>query len=241
MRLKYQLSEKLSKFEALLASKDNYEKKGEGKDLIEKDKIEKKLEELDKEIKSDIKDLEKELKAQGNKKDKYHDLDQKKKILKLLKEKAKIIEKKYKKEDFDDELNNYEQNIMQLDDFLKSNNIEEQTELRELFKEEKDKIDEWRGRIKIQDEKLEEIGKGIREIKVQAEIAGDAIKDIGKRVNNAGKHMDGTIEKTKTQNERVRDLVNKIRSSDKICVDITLILILFGLICVLYSIIKHKY
>ena len=146
IKLKYQLSEKLSKFEAFLALKDNYEKRGEGKDIMEKNKIEKKLEELDKEIKSDILDLEKEFKAQKNKKDKYHDLDQKKKILELLNEKVNIIEKKYKKEDFDEELNNYEENIMQLDNFLKENKIEEKSELRKLFKEEQDKIDEWKGK-----------------------------------------------------------------------------------------------
>ena len=50
-----------------------------------------------------------------------------------------------------------------------------------------------------------------------------------------------TTVKVQTQNERVKDLLNKIRTSDKICCDIVLILIVIGLICVLYSVIKHKY
>ena len=241
IRVKYKLSEKLSKFEAFLDLKINYEKRGEGEDFIEKNKIEKKLEELDKEIKNDIKDLEKEFKAQSKKENQYHDLDHKEKILKLLKEKAEIIEKKFKKENFDDEFDHYEENIMKLDDFLKNNNVEEQSELRKLFKEEKDKIDEWRGRIKVQDEKLDEVIRVMAEIRGQAEISGDAIKIIREKVKKNDTIISPIIEKTQTQNERVKDLVNKIRSSDRICFDITLILILFGLICVLYSIIKHKY
>ena len=92
-----------------------------------------------------------------------------------------------------------------------------------------------------QDEKLEEIRNAVRKIKEQAKITGDAIKGIGVKVKDIDQHMGGTSKRLKTQNERVKDLVNSIRSSDKICVDIVLILILFGLICVLYSIIKHKY
>lgn len=240
IRLKYQLSEKLSKFEAFLALKKQYEERGENKDIMEKYKVEEKLKDLYKEIQKDKDALETELKAQG-KKDNVYDLDQKKKICQLLKEKIGILEKKYKGEDYEEELNNYDQNIIQLDDFLKKSKVEENSELRELFEEEKNKIDEWKGRVKKQDEKLEEIRWALRQIKGEAEKAGDAIKDIGRRVKKTDKIMTDTTKKLKTQNERVKELVNKIRSSDKICVDITLILILFGLICVLYSIIKHKY
>ena len=240
MKLKYQLSEKLSKFEAFLVLKQNYEKSDQARDIVEKYNVEKKLEDLHKDIQKDIEALEKELKAQG-KKDNVYDLDQKKKICQLLKEKAEILEKKYKGEDYEEELNNHEQNIEQLDDFLKKSKIEENSELRDLFQEEKDKIEEWKGRVKKQDEKLEKIRWALIQIKGEAEKAGEAIKNIRKRTKTTDVHMTHTVEKAKTQNERVKELVNKMRSSDKICVDITLILILFGLICVLYSIIKHKY
>ena len=53
--------------------------------------------------------------------------------------------------------------------------------------------------------------------------------------------MDKTSKKVKTQNDKLKDLVEQIRSSDKICCDLILILILLGLICVLYSVIKHKF
>ena len=53
------------------------------------------------------------------------------------------------------QLDNYQQNIVQLDDFLKRSDFNQNSELRELYEEEKNKIDEWKGRVKKQDEKLE--------------------------------------------------------------------------------------
>ena len=86
IRLKYQLSEKLSKFEAFLALKKQYEERGKAKDIYEKKKVEEKLEDLYKEIQKDKDALETELKAQG-KKDNVYDLDQKKKDMPIIKRK----------------------------------------------------------------------------------------------------------------------------------------------------------
>ena len=66
-KLKFQLNEKLSKFQALLSQKQRYEKSNKGKEIMEKMKIENILEQLDKEIKNDIINLEKEWKAQKKK------------------------------------------------------------------------------------------------------------------------------------------------------------------------------
>jgi DNA anti-recombination protein RmuC len=96
-------------------------------------------------------------------------------------------------------------------------------------------------RKKEQDDKLKVIRKVIQEIKIEAEKAGEVLEEIGKKVKQNEDHIDKTGKKLQTQNERVKDFINKIRSSDKICCDIVLILILIGLVCVLYSIIKHKY
>ena len=239
-RLKFQVSEKLSKFEAFLNQREIYEKSDNKRDVLEKKKVEEKLEVLNKEIKNGINDLEKELKAQSNKK-KFYDIKEKEQILELLKKKIKILEKKYNGEDVEDELNNNKQSIQKLEDFLKQTLIKENSEQRELYEEEKNKMDEWDEREKKQDEQMEEIRGGLKRLKNEAEKAGEAIKETGKRIKQTGIKIDGTTVKVKSQNERVKELVNKIRSSDKICVDLVLILILFGLVCVLYSIIKNKY
>ena len=239
-RLKFQVSEKLSKFEAFLNQREIYEKSDNKRDVLEKKKVEEKLEVLNKEIKNGINDLEKELKAQRNKK-KFYDIEEKEQILELLKKKIKILEKKYNGEDVEDELNNNEQSIQKLEDFLKQSKINENSEQRELYEEEKNKMDEWNERKNDQDKRMEEIRGGLKILKIEAEKAGEAIKETGKKIKQTGSGVDRTTVKVKSQNERVKELVNKIRSSDKICVDLVLILILFGLVCVLYSIIKHKY
>lgn len=240
IRVKFQLGEKMSKFETFLFQKEKYEKSKKNKDAVEKLRVEEKLEKLNKEIKEDIIELEKELKAQKNKKQ-YYDIEQKEQIFELFKEKIKILEQKYSGEDVDGELNENKEEIEKLEDFLKRSKFNENSEQRELYEEEKNKMGEWNERVKGQDKKLEDIRIGVRIIKGEAEKAGEAIKDTGKKVKKLDKHMVQTTEKLKTQNERLKDLVNKIRSSDKICVDLILIMILFGLVCVLYSIIKHKY
>ena len=242
MKLKFQLNEKISKFEALLSQKEKYDENATGKEIIEKKRIEEKLDDIEREFQKDIKNLEKELKAQKKKSNKFYDIEQKEKMVNLLKEKINILEKKYKGEDVDEsEVKNNESMIQSLDDFLKNSKINENPEQRELFEEEKNKIEEYDRRRREQDEQLDEIHKEIKQIKNEAINAGNAINEIGKKIKINERHIDDTTKKVKTQNERVKEIVNKIRSSDKICCDIVLILILCGLICVLYSIIKRKF
>ena len=60
-------------------------------------------------------------------------------------------------------------------------------------------------------------------------------------MKNLNKHTEKMQKSVVTQNQRLKDLLSKMRSADKICCDILLILILLGLIFTLYSIIKHKF
>ena len=80
MKLKYLFCEKLSKFEAFLVLKQKNEESNEARDVIEKNKVETKLEDLHKDIQNNIEALEKELKAQENR-DNVYDLDQKKRYV----------------------------------------------------------------------------------------------------------------------------------------------------------------
>ena len=186
-------------------------------------------------------ELKKESKAQNKNSKKYKDLQNKEKIMDLLEKKVKILESKYGGEEIDeDEIKDNRTALEKLDDIL-NKNIEDSTQERKLNEKEKNKINEWDERKKEQDEKLEEIGKGVQQLKHLAEMAGIGINKLGERTKMTERNIDITHKKVKTQNEKLSELVNKIRSSDKICCDIALILILLGLICFLYSIIKHKY
>ena len=243
-RLKLQLNQKITKFEELLEKKENLGEAKTGKQVLEIKKIENDIDNLIKEMEEELKQLEKELKAQKKKPKKYPNIQTKEKIFDLLKNKIKLLKSKYNGEEIDEEEEqNNETALEKFEKQLKEreNYIGDSTQDRELFEEEKNKMDEWDERRGKQDEMLDEIGQGINELKYEGQMAGQGINDINKKVKATGKKIDKTQNKVKTQNERLTELVNKIRSSDKICCDIVLILILLGLICVLYSIIKHKY
>lgn len=239
-----QLNDKISKFETLLEEKENLEDAKGGRELMQLKKIEFKLEELIEEMDKDIINLETELKSQRKKPKKFPDIKTKEEVYKLLKDKIEILKKKYKGEDVDEEkIEDNRTALEKLEDLLKKNHNDDYdyTQDRELNQEEKDKMDEWKQKEKEQNEMLDEIAEGVREIGNQAKLAGKGIKDLGKIEKQTEKKMGKTTERIKSQNERLKELVNKIRSSDKICCDLVLILILIGLVCVLYSIIKHKY
>lgn len=210
--------------------------------MLKKKKLENQIDNLVQEMEKDLIELEKEFKAQNKKKEKFHDIKTKGKILELLKNKIKILKSKYNGEEIDEE--EVEDNATALEKFeeiLKKSKNLGQSSQRDLYQEEKDKMEEWKEREKQQDEMIDELGKGIQQLKYEGEMAGKGIEDIGKKVKQTEKKIDKTHKKMKTQNERVIELINKIRSPEKLCCDIILILILLGLICVLYSIIKHKY
>ena len=95
--------------------------------------------------------------------------------------------------------------------------------------------------MKNQDEQLDEIHKGVGQLKYEAGLAGQGIRNIDTKVQNVTKHVDKTHKSVNTQNSRLKELIFKFRSADKYCCDIILILILIGLVCTLYSIIKHKF
>ena len=243
-KLKFELNDKISKCEVLLEEKERIEPKN-GKEVIKLKKIDDKINDLIIEIDKDINELEKEYKAQKNKSRKYENLETKEKIMELLKDKIKILKRKINGEEINEE--DYSENktaLEQLDDLLKKKKDSgdgENSEGRELYDEEKNAMDEWKKKREEQDEQLDDLGKVIGDLGNEAIKVGQGIADINKKIKPLSVKIDGVGEKIKTQNERLSDLVNKIRKSDKICCDIILILIFLGLICVLYSIIKHKY
>ena len=112
---------------------------------------------------------------------------------------------------------------------------------REIYEEEQNKIDEWKKEIKEQDEGLKVVGQYVNELKGEVANASEAIDRVHKRVKKVDKHTDKITISVESQNKKLKDLLEKIRGSDKICVDILLFLVLLGLAAVLYSILKNKF
>jgi len=246
IQLKFKLNEKITKCESLINEKENLNDAQTGKEIAKRHKLENEIEALLGEIDSDLKSIEQELKSQKKKKDKFHDTDTKEEILEKLKEKVTIIKSKYKGEEFsEEELIGNKSALEQLENLLeerKNNSSNEgEDDRRDLTEEEKNKIKEWKLEVEEQNKILDEIREGVANIKDEAIKAGEGIQNVGKKVKKLHPKVDKTTKKIKTQNERLKELVTEIRSSDKICCDIILILIILGLVCVLYSVIKHKF
>ena len=241
-RLKFKLNEKMKKCEALIEERNKYKDATEGKKIFARKKTEKMIEQSFEDINLDIKEMEKELKHQKKNPKKFHDIKTKEKILDLLKKKLNILKAKYDDNDYDeDEYSHNENQIQTLEKFLNSKQQLGDNNERDIYEEEENKIDEWNKRVKKQDEQLDEIHKGVGKLKKEAGTAGVGINKIGTKVHKLNKHTDKTQKSVKTQNERLKELVFKMRSADRYCCDIILILILIGLLCTLYSIIKHKF
>ena len=233
----------MKKCEVLLEEKNKLKDATQGKKIMERKKIEKKIESLLEEIKLDIKEMEKELKHQKKNSKKYTDVETKSQILDLLKKKYDILKSKYDDIEYsEDDYSQNEDKIQTLEQFLNSNmNSNSNIVGRDLIDEESNKIGEWKNRVKDQDQELDNIHKGVGQLKKEAELAGQGINNIGIKVKNVNKHVDKTQKSVNTQNSRLKELIFKFRSADKYCCDILLILILIGLVCTLYSIIKHKW
>lgn len=188
-----------------------------------------------------LKEIEIELKSQKKNPKKYDNLNNKENMFKLMKERNELLRNKLNGVSIEEKKYEGNKNIIEaFDDLMEKYNKAENEEQREIYEEEQNKINEWNAKIEQQNEDLNDILIGIRNIKKEAEIANEKINTIGAHVNGLTTKVEGTSKKVKTQNERLKDLLNKIRKSDKICCDIILILILIGLIMVLYRIIKKK-
>lgn len=241
-RLKFITNEKMKKCESLLEERYKLKDATQGKKIMERKKIENKINNLLGDIKDDLKEMEKELKHQRKSPEKFTDVETKSKILDLLKKKLNILKSKYDDDEYSEEdLSQNENQIKTLEQFLNDKGNDSYAVGRDLYDEENNKIGEWKNRVKDQDAQLDEIHKGVGQLKHEAGLAGQGINNFGIKVKKLNKHVDQTHKSVNTQNARLKELINKFRSADKYCCDIILILIFIGLVCTLYSIIKHKY
>ncbi len=239
-RFKYEISQKMQEIENNLNERDKLMSSENPKDIVKRKKHENNASIALDEIEKKLNDLKIELKAQEKKPNKYKNVENKKEILKLLNQRYKLLKNKLDGvPEVEEEIEDNRTNLEKLDDILnkKNNNYQE----RELYDEEKEKIEEWKKEEEEQNKDLEEIHDGVKTLKKEVKLAGEGIKQVHNKVKKTTKNTEKTMQKIQTQNRKLKELLNKIRTTDKICVDIILFFILLGLICVLYSIIKRRF
>ena len=131
--------------------------------------------------------------------------------------------------------------IKKLDEILLDREREPPTEKRELYQEEKDKMNEWNEKVENQDKRFDHIGLGVKELAVKSRKIGEQTDQMGKIINDVQNDANKTEKHLETTNAKLKKLLNNLRSGDKICIDIILILICLGLIAVLYNLISSKF
>ena len=241
-RLRFEINDNLKEVETLFIQRDKILLSTIPKEIFERKTLESKLETLLDEIEKKMKKLSIELKAQKNKTGKYGDFSQKEKMVELMEQKYQLFRSKLDGMDIDEkQIEENKTSIEQLEDILAKEEGRAPQEERELYEEEKAKMQEWKDEVKRQDEELEEIHDVVKQIKEEARIASENIDKTNKNVIKLSKSTDQVTKRVNTQNKKLKDLIGKLRSGDKLCMDIVLILVALGLVAVLYNLIKSRF
>ena len=239
-RFKYEISQKMQEIENNLNERDKLMSSENPKDIVKRKKHENNASIALDEIEKKLNDLKIELKAQERKPNKYQNVENKKEILKLLNQRYNLLKNKLDgAPEVEEEIEDNRTNLEKLDEILNKKQNQNYQE-REMYDEEKEKIEEWKKEQEEQDKDLDEIKDGVKVLKNEVKLAGEGIKQVHNKVIKTTAKTEKIKKKIETQNMKLKKLLNKIRSSDKICVDLILFFILLGLIMVLYSIIKRR-
>ena len=241
-RLRFQINDELKTVETLLNDRDKILNSTVPKEIFDRKKIESKIEEKLDQVEDMMKKLNIELKAQKNKTGKYGDFTQKEKYVTLMEQKYQLFRSKLDGMDIDEkQIEENKDSIEQLEEILANEEGKTAQEERELYEEEKAKMQEWEEEKARQDQDLDEIGDVVVQLREQSKLASENIDRTNKKVKQVTKKTVQATKKVNQQNKKLKDLVKKLRSGDKLCIDIVLILIVLGLIAVLYNIIKSQF
>ncbi len=125
-------------------------------------------------------------------------------------------------------------------DIIKNNSDLTKEHEREIYKIEKNKIDEWKNEIKKQDEVLIEVGMGIKKLNIEAKEISHKIDLNEKIVKKTERHVEKTENKLIRSNKNLKEILNKVGGTANFCVDVVLVCVCLGLTTVLYNIIKSR-
>jgi hypothetical protein len=111
---------------------------------------------------------------------------------------------------------------------------------REMYQEEKDKLEEWKRVEAEQNDKLKDIHVGVKQMKVNAKEIGKAIDATAKNIDKTSAMAGKTEKNIEKSNKQLKEILDKVGGASNFCVDIILICVCLGLIAVLYNLIKNS-
>lgn len=108
----------------------------------------------------------------------------------------------------------------------------------ELLDYEKEAINRWKNMDKKIDEYAEQIGENILELKSRAQNINNVLERHEEKLEVIEVGIDEANSELETSTKRLKKLIIKVRSGDKFCCTLCLLIILIGLVVVAYNIIK---
>lgn len=90
------------------------------------------------------------------------------------------------------------------------------------------------------DMQLDQIGEGIQDLAEIAQMQNEEVKRQNQMLDNVGTKIDAAYDHIENVNVKMKETLQRVRSADKICVDIICIVLMVGLAAVLYQIIKKN-
>jgi SYP7 family syntaxin len=238
-KLRYEINTKLSEVETFLGKKDEY-KGNDPRDVFEKSKLSVKIDDGLQDIESKLEKINTTLRSQKSKPKKFGDVSHKEQAKGLMEERYHLLKNRHEGLVVDEKkIEDNRTNLEKLDQILQER-ARGPSDNREPNEHEVQAMENWKNEIADQDIQMQELGRGVKELKGHVKKIGNAIDTTGKNINNVSNQAKKTEKKLETTNAKLKDLLNKIRTGDRICIDILLILILLGLVAVLYNIIKNK-
>ena len=240
-KTRIQLNLHFKDIETFLEQRDTLLSSQKPSDIYERKKLENKITDLLSNLVHLLSTMETELKAQKRKHKRNNNnnvLTNNEQLLQLMQQRYQLLKTRFDGTEVNEQdVVDNRTHIEQLDDIIKQQ-TESEAFQREIYEEEQNAIDEWEQRKQKQNEELNDLGDLVRELKLEAKIAEEGVSNISKEVIKVSEHADKTSRSVVTQNKQLKELVNKIRGGNKLCVDFVLVVVLLGLIAVLYSLIK---
>lgn len=93
---------------------------------------------------------------------------------------------------------------------------------------------------KIMDDKLDVIIEGNERVKNTMRNVGEAIDESSAKIKKATKAVDSVGERINKTQDRLVELLKTYRRPNMLCLDITLIVLILGLIAVIVNMVKSK-
>ena len=108
----------------------------------------------------------------------------------------------------------------------------------DLIDIEKDAVNRWKNMDLKIDEYADKIGENVLELKSRALGINDVLDRHDEKLGNLEEVVDLANTEMETSTKRLKNLIIKVRSGDKFCVTLCLLILLIGLIVVAYNVIK---